>query len=64
MLLSDHHLFLLQLVRKTLQENGATILFEADIPGEEIDKKKLIDQHYYAIGTFVQGLALQVSNSM
>jgi hypothetical protein len=38
------------LVRKTLQSKGVTILSEVPITGEVIDKKKLIDQHYYAIG--------------
>lgn len=38
------------LVRNTLKSKGVTILSEADISGETIDKKKLIDQHYYAIG--------------
>jgi hypothetical protein len=38
------------LVRKTLQSKGVTILSEVPITGEVIDKNKLIDQHYYAIG--------------
>ena len=38
------------LVRAKLQEKGVSILSESDISGDVIDKKKLIDQHYYAIG--------------
>ena len=39
-----------KLVRAKLQEKGISILSESDISGEVIDKTKLIDQHYYAIG--------------
>ena len=39
------------LVRNTLKSKGVTILSEVGISGETIDEKKLIDQHYYAIGT-------------
>lgn len=39
------------LVRKTLQSKGVSIIQEVSIPGDVIDSKKLIDQHYYAIGT-------------
>lgn len=42
-----------QLVREKLVEAGCTILTEEDISGKTIDEQKLIDQHYYAIGTFV-----------
>jgi hypothetical protein len=38
------------LVRSKLVESGISILSEAEIPASEIDQKKLIDQHYYAIG--------------
>ena len=40
-----------QLVREKLSEAGVHILSEIDIDGTTIDEKKLIDQHYYAIGT-------------
>jgi hypothetical protein len=40
------------LVRTKLVESGISILSEAEIPAAAIDEKKLIDQHYYAIGTF------------
>ena len=39
------------LVREKLIAAGIEILSEKDIDGATIDKKKLIDQHYYAIGT-------------
>ena len=42
------------LVRQTLKDKGVSILSEVEISGDEIDKKKLIDQHYYAIGTYVR----------
>lgn len=38
------------LVRSTLKNNGIKIISEASIPGDTIDKKRLIDQHYYSIG--------------
>lgn len=38
------------LVRDKLREKGVSILSESDIAGNVIDEKKLIDQHYYAIG--------------
>lgn len=40
-----------ELVRKKLTASGITIVSELDIDGTTIDKKKLIDKHYYAIGT-------------
>jgi hypothetical protein len=40
-----------KLVQAKLIESGCTILSESDIDGKTIDEKKLIDQHYYAIGT-------------
>lgn len=40
-----------KLVQARLQANGITILKEGDIGGEEIDEKRLIDQHYYAIAS-------------
>ena len=39
------------LVRDELTKKGITILKEMDISGAEIDSKKLIDQHYYAIAS-------------
>lgn len=42
------------LVRNTLKSRGVTVLSECDISGETIDEKKLIDQHYYAIGKFLR----------
>jgi hypothetical protein len=41
-----------KLVRDKLLSSGCTILSESDIDGPTIDKNKLIDQHYYAIGTY------------
>jgi len=40
-----------KLVREKLIAAGCTVLAETDIDGPTIDKQKLIDQHYYAIGT-------------
>lgn len=40
-----------ELVKSTLEEKGIKILAEGDIAAEEIDKKKLIDQHYYTIAS-------------
>jgi hypothetical protein len=40
-----------ELVKEKLTSNGITILSECDISGPEIDSKKLIDQHYYAIAS-------------
>lgn len=39
------------LVRKVLKERKVKISKEGEIKGDEIDKKKLIDQHYYAIAS-------------
>ena len=39
------------LVTKKLNSEGIKILSEKDIDGEEIDKKGLIDQHYYSIAS-------------
>lgn len=39
------------MVREKLLEKGIEILSESDIDGATIDKKKLIDQHYYAIAS-------------
>jgi hypothetical protein len=41
-----------KLVREKLIAAGCTILSEADIDGKTIDDQRLIDQHYYAIGTY------------
>ena len=43
------------LVREKLLQAGIEILSEKDIDGATIDQKKLIDQHYYAIGTYPSG---------
>jgi len=40
-----------ELVQKGLEEKGITILSQGEISSEEIDSKKLIDQHYYAIAS-------------
>ncbi|KAJ1635025.1 nucleoside diphosphate kinase [Pavlovales sp. CCMP2436] len=40
-----------ELVKTTLEARGCTILKEGDISSEDIDSKKLIDQHYYAIAS-------------
>jgi hypothetical protein len=42
-----------KLVREKLCESGCQILSETDIDGPTIDQKKLIDQHYYSIGTYL-----------
>lgn len=39
-----------KLVREKLIDSGISILSERDIQASEIDSKKLIDQHYFAIG--------------
>ena len=39
------------LVKETLTNAGITIVSESEISGETIDKKKLIDKHYYAIAS-------------
>ena len=39
------------LVRETLKMKGFNVNREGDISSEEIDKEKLIDQHYYAIAS-------------
>merc|ERR1712224_396684 len=39
------------LVKAGLEAKGITIRKEGSIKGEVIDKKKLIDQHYYAIAS-------------
>ncbi len=39
------------LVKETLIEAGIKILSEVEIDGETIDKKGLIDQHYYSIAS-------------
>lgn len=40
-----------QLVREGLEARGCKILSEGNLSSEEIDAKKLIDQHYYAIAS-------------
>jgi len=39
------------LVKSRLEESGLRILKEGSLTSEEIDKNKLIDQHYYAIAS-------------
>lgn len=39
------------LVRKQLQAAGCEIVSENEITAATMERKKLIDQHYYAIGT-------------
>ena len=39
------------LVKEGLIAAGLTVLSEGSITAEEIDEKKLIDQHYYAIAS-------------
>jgi len=39
------------LARSSLESKGIRILAEGSLKGEEIDEKKLIDQHYYAIAS-------------
>lgn len=41
------------LVRSKILQAGLSIVSEKEILAKEIDDKKLIDQHYYAIGTIV-----------
>merc|ERR1719261_586798 len=40
-----------ELAKAGLEKHGIKILKEGSIKGEVIDKKKLIDQHYYAIAS-------------
>lgn len=39
------------LVKKTFYQKGIKIVEEGELTGEQIDKGKLIDQHYYAIAS-------------
>ena len=41
----------IELVKNKLTGAGLTILSEGDISSEDIDQKKLVDQHYYAIAS-------------
>ena len=41
----------IELVKSKLTGAGLTILSEGDISSEDIDQKKLVDQHYYAIAS-------------
>ncbi len=41
------------LVKSGLEAAGLTITSEGSLSAEEIDSKKLIDQHYYAIASKV-----------
>merc|ERR1711862_1068839 len=40
-----------KMVKEGLEAKGLKILKEGDLKSEVIDKKKLIDQHYYAIAS-------------
>lgn len=40
-----------KLVQKGLENKGIKIINQGSISSEEIDKKQLIDQHYYAIAS-------------
>lgn len=40
------------LVRQTLHKHGIDIVTETSIDAATIEKEKLIDQHYYAIGKY------------
>merc|ERR1712046_222130 len=40
-----------QMVRDGLKAKGLTITAEGELSSEQIDQKKLIDQHYYAIAS-------------
>eukprot|EP01062_Namystynia_karyoxenos_P046187 TRINITY_DN344_c0_g1_i7.p1 TRINITY_DN344_c0_g1~~TRINITY_DN344_c0_g1_i7.p1 ORF type:complete len:482 (+),score=222.60 TRINITY_DN344_c0_g1_i7:100-1545(+) len=40
-----------ELVKKTLEDKGIRILREGEIPASRIDRKKLIDNHYFAIAS-------------
>lgn len=54
-----------QLVRETLVSKGIKIKSEGDLTSDVIDKKKLIDQHYYAIAskaTLLKPTELNVPN--
>lgn len=53
-------------VREGLKAKGLTITREGDIAAETIDKKKLVDQHYYAIAskaTILKPSELNVDNA-
>jgi nucleoside diphosphate kinase len=52
-------------VRQGLKDKGISIVREGDITSEVIDKKKLVDQHYYAIAskaTILKPAELNVPN--
>lgn len=40
-----------ELMKKAIEEKGLTIKAEGSLEAEEIDKKQLIDKHYYAIAS-------------
>merc|ERR1712050_387402 len=40
-----------ELVKSTLESKGLKILKEGSIAGADIDKKQLVDKHYYAIAS-------------
>merc|ERR1719324_2356958 len=40
-----------ELVKTTLEKKGLKVLKEGEIKGEVIDKKQLVDKHYYAIAS-------------
>jgi hypothetical protein len=51
-----------KLVREKLCASGCQILSETDIDGPTIDQNKLIDQHYYSIGTCFSFLVSNQAN--
>lgn len=56
-----------QVVKAELEQKGLKVLSEGLITGEEIDQKKLIDNHYYAIAskaTIMQPAELNVPKKM
>merc|ERR1719380_419023 len=40
-----------ELVKETFEKKGVKVLKEGSIEAEQIDKKQLIDKHYYAIAS-------------
>merc|ERR1712217_867421 len=40
-----------ELVKDTFEKKGLTVKKEGEISGADIDKKQLIDKHYYAIAS-------------
>ena len=44
------------LVRTTLAKHRLRIVAEREVDAATMDREQLIDKHYYAIGTFAQGV--------